>query len=111
MPVSLITKADPVFLPELEQSHTMPFIVLFDVFFMHEKVRSCICLEAAVRTTIDLPESLIKEAMEASNQKTKTAVIITALEDYVRKSKIQGLKKFRGRVQLDIDLNVLRKRA
>ena len=111
MPVSLITKADPVFLPELEQSHTMPFFVLFDVFVMHEKVRSGICLEAAVRTTIDLPESLIKEAMEASNQKTKTAVIITALEDYVRKSKIQGLKKFRGRVQLDIDLNVLRKRA
>ena len=64
-----------------------------------------------MRTTIDLPESLIKEAMEASNQKTKTAVIIAALEDYVRMSKIQGLKKFRGRIQLDIDLNALRKRA
>jgi Arc/MetJ family transcription regulator len=67
--------------------------------------------ETVLRTTIDLPESLVKEAMEASNQKTKTAVIIAALEDYVRKSKIQGLKKFRGRVRLDIDLNALRKRA
>lgn len=64
-----------------------------------------------MRTTIDLPQSLIEEAMKVANQKTKTSVIIAALEDYIRKSRIQGLKKFRGRVQLDIDLRALRKRA
>jgi hypothetical protein len=63
-----------------------------------------------LRTTIDLPQSLIKEAMKASNQKTKTAVIIAALEEYVRKKRVQGLKKFRGRVPIDVDLNALRKR-
>ena len=48
--------------------------------------------------------------MKLSHQKTKTAVIITALEDFVRKSRIQGLKRFRGKVRLDIDLNTLRHR-
>lgn len=64
-----------------------------------------------MRTTIDLPQKLVEEAMKVSHQRTKTAVIVTALEDFVRKSRIQGLKKFRGRVNLDIDLDKLRKRA
>lgn len=64
-----------------------------------------------MRTTIDLPQKLIEEAMKVSHQRTKTAVIVTALEDFVRKSRIQGLKKFRGRVNLDIDLDKLRKRS
>jgi hypothetical protein len=57
-----------------------------------------------------LPAPLIKEALKLSHQKTKTAVIITALEDFVRKSRIQGLKKFKGKVDLDIDLDSLRER-
>jgi hypothetical protein len=64
-----------------------------------------------MRTTIDLPNPLLKKAMKLSHQRTKTAVIISALEDYVRKSKIQGLKKFRGKVHLDIDFDKLRKRS
>ena len=64
-----------------------------------------------MRTTIDLPETLVKKAMKVSNQRTKTAVIVTALEDYVRKSRIQGLKKFRGKVTIKIDLHKLRKRS
>ena len=63
-----------------------------------------------MRTTLDLPASLVAEAMKLSHQKTKTAVIISALEDYVRKTKISDLKKFKGKVDLDIDLNALRKR-
>ncbi len=64
-----------------------------------------------MRTTIDLPGPLVEEAMKVSHQTTKTAVIIAALEDYVRKSKIQGLRKFRGKIHLDIDLDTLRKRS
>ncbi len=63
-----------------------------------------------MRTTLDLPESLIEEALKISHQHTKTAVIITALEDFVRKSQIQKLKTFRGKIDLGIDLNCLRKR-
>lgn len=68
-------------------------------------------MEALMRTTLDLPESLIAEAMSVSHQRTKTAVIVTALEDLVRKNRIQGLRQFKGKVDLDIDLNTLRKRS
>ena len=63
-----------------------------------------------MRTTLDLPEDLINEAMKATHINTKTKVIITALEDLVRKSKISGLKKFKGTVDLDIDMNAMRGR-
>jgi Arc/MetJ family transcription regulator len=63
-----------------------------------------------MRTTLDLPEDLINEAMKATHINTKTKVIITALEDLVRKSKISDLKKFKGKVDLDIDLNAVRDR-
>ena len=63
-----------------------------------------------MRTTLDIPTPLITEAMKLSHQKTKTAVIINALEDFVRKTRISGLKKYRGKINLDIDLNTLRQR-
>ena len=64
-----------------------------------------------MRTTLDLPESLVKQAMKVSHQRTKTAVIITALQDLVRKSRLQQLKSFRGKVEFDLDLDVVRKRV
>ena len=63
-----------------------------------------------MRTTLDLPEDLINEAMKATHINTKTKVIITALEDLIRKSNISGLKKFKGKIDLDIDMNAIRKR-
>lgn len=63
-----------------------------------------------MRTTLDLPESLLSEAVKLSHQKTKTAVIIAALEDFIRKNKIQGLKRYKGKVALDINLPQLRDR-
>lgn len=63
-----------------------------------------------MRTTLDLPEELVEEAMKATNIKTKTKVIIAALEQLIRKSKIAGIKDYKGQVDLDIDLNELRGR-
>ncbi len=64
----------------------------------------------AMRTTLDLPEDLLLEAMKTTHIQTKTKVIITALEELIRKSKISGLKKFKGKIDLDIDLNTIRGR-
>jgi hypothetical protein len=61
-----------------------------------------------MRTTLDLPENLLNEAMKATHIQTKTKVIITALEELIRSSKIAELKKYKGKVDLDIDLNILR---
>jgi len=63
-----------------------------------------------MRTTLDLPEDLLLEAMKTTHIQTKTKVIITALEELIRKSKISGLKKFKGKIDLDIDLNTIRGR-
>ena len=61
-----------------------------------------------MRTTLDLPEDLLNEAMKATHIQTKTKVIVTALEELIRKSKITELKKYKGKIDLDIDLNTLR---
>jgi len=63
-----------------------------------------------MRTTLDLPENLLKEAMKVTHTGTKTAAIVKALEEIVRKSKISGIKKYKGKIDLDIDLNELRDR-
>jgi Arc/MetJ family transcription regulator len=63
-----------------------------------------------MRTTLDLPEDLINEAMKTTQIKTKTKVITTALEDLIRKSKISELKNYKGKIDLDIDMNAIRGR-
>ncbi|MFV2055044.1 MAG: type II toxin-antitoxin system VapB family antitoxin [Thiohalomonadales bacterium] len=64
-----------------------------------------------MRTTLDLPEALLSEAMKVSHSSTKTGVIVLALEELVRKSKVSGLKDFKGKIDLDIDIDKVRDRA
>ena len=63
-----------------------------------------------MRTTLDLPEKLLSEAMKITSTGTKTGVIILALRELIRKSKITDLKKYRGKIDLDIDMDELRNR-
>jgi len=63
-----------------------------------------------MRTTLDLPEALVKEAMDVAHVKTKTNVIVLALEELIRKYNISDLKKFKGKIDLDIDIDVIRDR-
>ena len=63
-----------------------------------------------MRTTLDLPEELLQEAMKVSHIKTKTKVIIIALKELIRKNRISGLKKFKGKIDINININELRNR-
>jgi len=63
-----------------------------------------------MRTTLVLPDQLIGEAMKLTKEKTKTGVIKIALLNLIEKEKIKDLKKYYGKVDLNIDLNILRKR-
>ena len=64
-----------------------------------------------MRTTLDLPEDLLVEAMKTTHIHTKTKVIVVALEELIRKTKIAELKQFKGKLKdFDIDLNQLRDR-
>jgi len=64
-----------------------------------------------MRTTLDLPDALVKEAMTLTKIQTKTDVIKVALENLIQKQKIQGLKQYYGRLDLNMDLETLRERA
>ena len=63
-----------------------------------------------MRTTLDLPERLLNEAMRVTHSETKTAVIVLALEELIRKSRISDLKKFKGKIELNMNLDELRAR-
>jgi Arc/MetJ family transcription regulator len=63
-----------------------------------------------MRTTLNLPDSLITEAIKLTNLKTKTDVIVYALKTLIQQEKIKKIKKFKGKIKLDIDLDALRQR-
>ena len=63
-----------------------------------------------MRTTLDIPEGLMDEALRITQSRTKTELIKLALENIIQKNKIIGLKKYRGKVNIDLDLDALRKR-
>lgn len=63
-----------------------------------------------MRTTLDLPKELIDEAMTITKSKTKTELIKMALLNVINQEKRNGLINFHGMVDLDIDLDILRKR-
>ena len=67
-------------------------------------------MEDAMRTTIDIPEELISEAMELTRIQTKTDLVKTALQNLIQKERIKDLKNYFGKVNLEIDLDAIRKR-
>ncbi len=64
-----------------------------------------------MRTTIDIPEDLINEAMTLTKRSTKTEVIKEALYNLIQKEKIKEIKNYYGKVKIDIDLDKIRKRS
>jgi hypothetical protein len=63
-----------------------------------------------MRTTLDIPDSLLSEAMALTHISTKTDVIKTALQNLIQREKVKDLKKYFGKVDLGIDLDKLRDR-
>ncbi len=63
-----------------------------------------------MRTTLDLPQALLEEAMRLTNIATKTDVIKTALQNLIQHEKIKGISKYRGKLDLGIDLDAVRGR-
>jgi metal-responsive CopG/Arc/MetJ family transcriptional regulator len=66
--------------------------------------------EAMMRTTLELPDALVNEALALTNISTKTELIKTALENIIQREKIKDLANYFGKITLDIDLDKLRKR-
>ena len=81
-----------------------------DIDYAYVETYSICKGEIYMRTTLDLPEALIEEAMALTHISTKTDLIKTALQNLIQKEKIKDLKNYFGKVNLDIKLDEIRKR-
>jgi len=63
-----------------------------------------------MRTTLDLNEKLLADAMKWTGETTKTAVINEALKQVIKSKKRKELVKFAGKLNLNVDLDIIRKR-
>jgi len=64
-----------------------------------------------MRTTLDISKELMEEGLRVTQSKTKTELVNLALKEIIRKNKIQKIKKYQGKIDSEIDLDKLRKRA
>ena len=62
-----------------------------------------------MRTTIDLDDDLVKEAMDLLGVKTKRAAIHRSLQEMIRRERRNRLKGRFGRLDLQLTLNDLEK--
>lgn len=54
-----------------------------------------------MRATLCIPDELIDEVQRLSGKKTKTQAIVTVMEEYVRRRKMEDLLALRGKVAID----------
>ena len=64
-----------------------------------------------MKTTLNLPEHLLENAMQITHSSTKTLVVTKALEELIKKNKIQKLRAYKGKINLDIDIDHIRDRC
>jgi len=64
-----------------------------------------------MRTTLDIDEQALDQAMKAAPGRTKTAIINDALREYARRRRVRRLVAFRGKARWLGDLDELRKRG
>lgn len=71
-----------------------------------------ICMEEVkkMRTTVDIPEALMRDALQVSQATTKTMVIVLGLQELIHRHKLEQLRALRGRVVLTTNVRVSRKR-
>ena len=63
-----------------------------------------------MRTTIDIPDDLLAQALQASHAKTKTMAIVMGLQELINRRKLDQLRALRGRVELKTDVRAVRRR-
>jgi Arc/MetJ family transcription regulator len=60
-----------------------------------------------MKTTVEIDDNLIREAMKALRVKTKREAIETGLREIVRRKNLAALRKELGTFDLDLDLDEL----
>ncbi len=63
-----------------------------------------------MRTSVDIPKELIEEVMKLTGASTQNQAIKTALQSLVDREKRKRLLTFKGKIDLNVDLDKLRDR-
>lgn len=58
-----------------------------------------------MKTTLNIPEDLIKKAMSLGKHRTKMETVIVALQEYVRQKKVEKILEHEGRLQFEETLD------
>jgi Arc/MetJ family transcription regulator len=60
---------------------------------------------------LDIPGDVLKEAMRITKAKTKSEAVRTALEMLIKHEQRMKLLTYQGKVDLKVDLDILRQRG
>jgi Arc/MetJ family transcription regulator len=63
-----------------------------------------------MRTTLNIDDDAMREALKSAQGRSKTALINDALREYARRRRARGLLALRGRMRWEGDLDRLRTR-
>jgi hypothetical protein len=61
-----------------------------------------------MRTTLIIPDDLMRDLMEETGEKSKTLLVRRSLEEMLQRVRREKLKRLRGKIDLDIDIETLR---
>lgn len=64
-----------------------------------------------MRTTLNIDDDALEQAMKLAPGKSKTEIINDALREFARRRRIRRLLEFRGKLEWMGDIDQLRKRA
>ncbi len=56
-----------------------------------------------MRTTLDIDEELLEKVVELTGESSKTKAVNKALEEHVRRLRIEHLLSLLGKLELDLD--------
>lgn len=61
-----------------------------------------------MRTTLIIPDKLMKDLMAETGETRKTELVRRSLEEMLKRVRRENLKRLRGKIRLDLDLEALR---
>lgn len=62
-----------------------------------------------MRTTVDLPEELLVELQRVTEAPTRREALIIAMDDFLRRRRLQRVLEAAGELDLDLDVRQYRK--
>ena len=56
-----------------------------------------------MRATLNIPDELITEVQNITGAKSRTEAVVTAIQEFIRKKRMEQLLALKGRIEIDYD--------